>query len=40
MMGKIANFIKFKIRFRDLIGNLYEQEFEFGYDNYVVMDLT
>ena len=34
--GKIANFIKFKIRFRDLIGNLYEQEFEFGYDNYVV----
>ena len=34
--GKIANFIKFKIRFRDLIGNLYEQEFEFGYDNYGV----
>lgn len=34
--GKIANFIKFKIRFRDLIGNLYEQEFEFGYDNYAV----
>ena len=34
--GKIANFIKFKIRFRDLIGNLYEQEFDFGYDNYVV----
>ncbi len=34
--GKIANFIKFKIRFRDLIGNLYEQEFEFGYDNYIV----
>lgn len=34
--GKIANFIKFKIRFRDLIGNLYEQEFEFGYDDYVV----
>lgn len=34
--GKILNFIRFKIRFRDLLGNLYEQEFEFGYDNYIV----
>lgn len=34
--GKIADFIKFKIRFKDLLGNLYEQEFKFGYDNYVV----
>lgn len=34
--GKIVDFIKFKIRFRDLLGNLYEQEFEFGYDNYIV----
>lgn len=34
--GKIVNFIKFKIRFKDLLGNLYEQEFKFGYDNYVV----
>lgn len=34
--GKIANFIKFKIRFRDLIGNLYEQEFKLGYDNWIV----
>ena len=34
--GKVNNFIKFKIRFRDLLGNLYEQEFKFGYDNYIV----
>lgn len=33
---KIFNFIKFKIRFRDLLGNLYEQEFKFGYDNCIV----
>ena len=32
--GKINNFIRFKVRFKDLLGNLYEQEFEFGYDNY------
>lgn len=29
----INDFIKFKIGFKDLLGNLYEQEFEFGYDN-------
>ena len=34
--GKIDNFIRFKVRFKDLLGNLYEQEFEFGYDNYLV----
>lgn len=34
--GKINNFIRFKVRFKDLLGNLYEQEFEFGYDNYLV----
>lgn len=34
--GKINDFIKFKVRFKDLLGNLYEQEFEFGYDNYLV----
>ena len=34
--GKIVDFIKFKIRFKDLLGNLYEQEFKFGYDNCVV----
>lgn len=34
--GKIVNFIKFKIRYKDLLGNLYEQEFRFGYDNYIV----
>lgn len=31
--GLINDFIKFKIGFKDLLGNLYEQEFEFGYDN-------
>lgn len=34
--GKINNFVKFKIRFKDILGNLYEQEFTFGYDNYIV----
>lgn len=34
--GKINNFIRFKVRFKDLLGNLYEQEFEFRYDNYLV----
>jgi hypothetical protein cdifA_02438 len=34
--GKISDFIRFKVRFKDLLGNLYEQEFEFGYDNYLV----
>ena len=34
--GKIINFIKFKIRFKDLLGNLYEQEFKFSYDNCIV----
>lgn len=34
--GKVAEFVNFKVRYNDLIGNLYEQEFEFGYDNYVV----
>lgn len=34
--GRISDFIEFKIRFRDLLGNLYEQRFEFGYDNYIV----
>lgn len=33
---RIANFIKFKIRFQDLLGNLYEQEFEFIYDNFIL----
>ena len=33
---KIVNDIKFKIRFKDLLGNLYEQEFNFSYDNYFV----
>lgn len=31
--GIVCNYIKFKIRFKDLLGNLYEQNFEFGYDN-------
>ena len=30
--GRISNIIKFKIRFQDLIGNLYEQEFQFSFD--------
>ena len=30
------HFIQFKIRYNDLIGNLYEQKFRFGYDNYVL----
>ena len=34
--GKVINFVKFKIRFKDLLGNLYEQEFKFGYDNYIL----
>lgn len=34
--GKINDFIRFKVRFKDLLGNLYEQKFEFGYDNYLV----
>ena len=34
--GRIADFIQFKIRFRDLLRNLYGQEFEFGYDNYIM----
>lgn len=34
--GYVVNFIQFKIRFSDLVGNLYEQKFRFGYDNYMV----
>lgn len=34
--GRIADCIKFKIRFTDLLGNLYEQEFVLYYDNYIV----
>ena len=34
--GEINDFISFKVRFKDLLGNLYEQEFGFGYDNYLV----
>lgn len=34
--GKVADFVNFKVRYNDLIGNIYEQEFEFGYDNYQV----
>ena len=29
---RISNIIKFKIRFQDLRGNLYEQEFQFSFD--------
>ena len=34
--GRVEDFVNFKVRYNDLIGNLYEQEFEFGYDNYLV----
>lgn len=34
--GYVVNFIHFKIRFCDLVGNLYEQKFRFGYDNYML----
>lgn len=34
--GTVEDFVNFKVRYNDLIGNLYEQEFEFGYDNYLV----
>ena len=34
--GQVGDFIEFKIRFNDLIGNLYEQKFRFGYDNYLL----
>ena len=34
--GKVVDFVNFKVRYNDLIGNVYEQEFEFGYDNYLV----
>lgn len=34
--GRVLDSIRFKIRFRDLLGNLFEQEFRFGYDNYIV----
>ncbi|MDU2121136.1 MAG: hypothetical protein E7E64_01180 [Clostridium celatum] len=34
--GHLGNFVQFKIRFSDLVGNLYEQKFRFGYDNYMV----
>lgn len=33
-------FIKFKIRFDDVMGREYEQEFRFGYDNYIVNDIN
>lgn len=33
---RVIHFIQFKIRYNDLIGNLYEQEFRFGYDNYLL----
>lgn len=34
--GYVDSFVQFKIRFSDLVGNLYEQKFRFGYDNYLV----
>lgn len=33
-------FIKFKIKFSDVIGREYEQEFKFGYDNYLVRGIN
>ncbi len=32
----ILDFFQFKITYKDLIGNLYEQHFEVGYDNYLL----
>lgn len=31
---KLFDFLRFKINYHDLLGNLYEQEFRFGYDNF------
>lgn len=33
---KIVDFLNFKIKYYDLIGNCYRQEFRFGFDNYLV----
>ena len=33
---KIVDFLNFKIKFYDLIGNCYRQEFRFGLDNNLV----
>ena len=33
-------FIEFKIKFSDVIGREYEQEFKFGYDNYLVRGIN
>lgn len=33
--GRIINEVEFKLRFNDLLGNTYEQKFEFTYDNYI-----
>lgn len=32
---EVADAVRFKVRFRDLVGHLYEQEFEFEYNNYI-----
>lgn len=32
---RIGDFVNFRIRYNDILGNLYEQEFKFGYDNYI-----
>ena len=34
--GSISDFLNFKIKYYDLIGNCYIQEFRFGFDNYFV----
>ncbi len=34
--GNISDFLNFKIKYYDLIGNSYIQEFRFGFDNYFV----
>lgn len=33
---KIVDFLNFKIKYYDLIGNCYRQDFRFGFDNYLV----
>ncbi|WP_047999117.1 hypothetical protein [Lactiplantibacillus herbarum] len=33
---KLLGFYSFKLRYSDLVGRIYEQEFKFGYDNYIV----
>ena len=34
--GSISDFLNFKIKYYDLIGNCYIQEFRFGFDNYLL----